>query len=106
MYMSIINDSETNQQLRSLIQSFLSARLAALPPIKRIDTVQDESQEYWGDFSFDIDDPDVLALTGVDLTHERSTITDLEARSAHVRAHCRLTEVLTALSLPFSLPRL
>jgi hypothetical protein len=55
----------TALEMRELIQAFLKARSAVMPklPTQRLQqVVQEESQEDYGEFSFDFNDPDFAAI--------------------------------------------
>lgn len=75
----------TGLQVRQLIQSFLDARQSALPKPTHITTTgvstedSQESQDDYGSFDFDIDDPVFLAALGeapksADYTKEEETV--------------------------------
>lgn len=79
----------TALEMRMLVQAFLKARNAVLPrPIIRRapPVVQEESQEDYGDFGFDLDDPAVAAALGVgDQTEDTQEIKKKEEDTCKVR---------------------
>lgn len=82
---SIIDDHSSSEEIRRFIQTFLSTRLNAVPRSPRPSiAAQPESQDEFGDFDLDIDDPDVIALMGgrevVSYPYE-----DLDKKAAVVR---------------------
>lgn len=65
---SIANDRSTTQEIRELVLTFLSRRLATLPSQMPAHVApSEESQEDYGDFLFNLNDPALLALTGVEV---------------------------------------
>ncbi|KIP07366.1 hypothetical protein PHLGIDRAFT_35454 [Phlebiopsis gigantea 11061_1 CR5-6] len=65
---SIANTLNTTLEMRMLVQAFLKARNAVLPrpSIRHAHPVaQEESQEDYGDFGFNLDDPAVAAALGI-----------------------------------------
>lgn len=70
--MSLTSAANTGLEIRALVQSFLDARRAAMPnPQRRIAVVaseeSQESQDYYGDFDLDLDDPELQAALGNDV---------------------------------------
>lgn len=65
---SIANTLNTTLEMRMLVQAFLKARNAVLPrPLIRHahPVAQEESQEDYGDFGFNLEDPAVAAALGI-----------------------------------------
>jgi hypothetical protein len=59
----MLEDRGTSEEIRRFIQAFLSARLGAVPrPPRPSVATQPESQDEFGEFDLDMDDPDVIAL--------------------------------------------
>lgn len=58
---SLVNWFRDGEEIRRLIQAFLSARAAALS-VSRLQVVPTEDSQNWEDFDVDINDPAVLAL--------------------------------------------
>lgn len=77
----------TTEQVRDVVLSFLSARDAALksqPVVQEAD--KDESQDDYGEFSFDFNDPAILAMTGVETPSVLNDQVSPDRKTAEVHA--------------------
>ena len=82
----------TALEMRLLVQAFLKARIAVLPkrPIQLPQPVaQEESQEDWGDFSFDLDDPEFTAVLDQAESEASSAIKKNEEQTCKVASILR-----------------
>jgi hypothetical protein len=62
---SVIENKRAADSIRKYIQVFLESRQVALPPARHLAppaVPQEESQEEYGDFNIDLDDPQLLAV--------------------------------------------
>jgi hypothetical protein len=98
----LARDPVVGSQVLSCINDFLSARQKAIPARAPPPPAR-ESQDDYGDFDFDYDDPALNAMLGVEAasnkTDERSDKTLLETREAELcRVRLKYTKYLLSAS--------
>lgn len=71
----------TGEEIRKLVQAFLDARQAALPRTRQLSTTiprnnedSQESQEDYGAFDLDLDDPELQAALGNEQENQHSQV--------------------------------